>query len=450
MTVASPPAGAAEAAGGDVPRWSRSAGLPAAGAVAVVLAAAGLIAGRVDLALLAVPLVAAVGLSWGRRPAPALGGSARLELGTPRGAEVDYVLSIRPPPGVEAVVLRHRLLAGEASEVVVSASPDVTLGGTVPLLHSGPQELVRVEYRFLGADASSVGSPHEPLVAELIVAAAPAEVRALPLPWRLQGLTGTHVSARAGDGGDFRDVHRFVPGDRLRRIDWKATARHAGNAGELYVRRTSALADATVLLVLDSRDDVGEQVVEWSRNSAATKGVSSLDMAREAAGSLASAYIQAGDRVGFQDLSSTARMIPQGGGSRHLWRLLRTIETTAPSAMPFSRHRPPIAPPGALVYLLSSLLDDQAVRLALTWRGSGHRVVAVDVLPAARFARTNRYQRLAHRVLMMERHDRIDLLQARGVEVLRWQDDGTTLPRRVRLQLLSRPARQGGRPAAGR
>ncbi len=449
--MAVPPPHAAEAAPGrELPRWRRSAGVPAAAVVAVVLAAAGLIAGRVDLALLAVPLVASVGLSWGRRPAPAVGGSALLELGTPRGAEVDYVLSLRPPPGVEAVVLRQRLLAGEAREVVVSTAPDGALGGTVPLLHSGPQELVRVEYRYLGADAAAVGSPHEPLVAELVVAPARAEVRALPLPWRLQGLTGSHASARAGDGGDFRDVHRFVPGDRLRRIDWKATARRAGNAGELYVRRTAALADATVLLVLDSRDDVGEQVAEWSRNAAATMGVSSLDVAREAAGSLASAYIRAGDRVGFQDLSSTARMIPHGGGNRHLWRLLRTIETTAPSATPFSRHRPPIVPPGALVYLLSSLLDDQAVRLALTWRGGGHRVVAVDVLPAARLARTNRYQRLAHRVLLMERHDRIGLLQARGVEVLRWPDDGATLPRRVRLQLLSRPSRHGARPAVGR
>ena len=28
-----------------------------------------------------------------------------------------------------------------------------------------------------------------------------------------------------GDGGDFRDIHPFTAGNRLRRIDWKATAR---------------------------------------------------------------------------------------------------------------------------------------------------------------------------------------------------------------------------------
>ncbi len=327
--------------------------------------------------------------------------------------------------------------------MVAGPQPD-DLVGRVPLLHSGPQELVRVEYRFLGADAAALSLPQEPLVASRVVAPPRTAIRSLPLPRRLQGLTGSHESARAGDGGDFRDIHPFTAGDRLRRIDWKATARRGQNAGDLYVRRTAALADATVLIVLDSRDDVGEQVAEWSRNTAAAKGISALDVAREAASSIAAGYIQAGDRVGFQDLSSRSRMIAHAGGSRHLWRLLRAIEITQPSAVPFRHQRPPIVPPGALVYLLSSLLDDEAVRLALRWRGNGHRVIAVDVLPAGRFARTTRYERIAYRIVMMERDDRIRTLQARGVELLRWPEDGASLPRQARLQLLSRPVRGPG------
>ena len=45
---------------------------------------------------------------------------------------------------------------------------------------------------------------------------------------------------------------------------------------------------------------------------------------------------------------------------------------------------------------------------------------------------------------MMERDDRIRTLQARGVELLRWPEDGASLPRQARLQLLSRPARDAG------
>jgi uncharacterized protein (DUF58 family) len=112
--------------------------------------------------------------------------------------------------------------------------------------------------------------------------------------------------------------------------------------------------------------------------------------------------------------------------------------------VPFSRQRPPIVPPGALVYVLSSLLDDQAVRLALRWRGNGHRVIAVDILPGARFGHSNRYQRVAHRLVMMERDDRMRILQTRGVEILRWPDDRSSPPREARLQLFTRPARHAG------
>lgn len=428
-----------------VPRWTRSAGLLAGGIVALIIAATGLVFSRIDLVLLALPLVAGVVLSWEQRPASTRAATATLSLGESSGTEIDFSLTIKPPTGVEAVALRYSLLAGEARELVVVAPLLDGLAGRVPLLHSGPQELVRVEYRFLGADAAALSLPQEPLVASRVVAPRRTAIGWHPLPRRLQGLTGSHESARAGDGGDFRDVHPFTAGDRLRRIDWKTTARRGQNAADLYVRRTAALADATVLIVLDSRDDVGEQVAEWSRNTAATKGISSLDMAREAASSLAADYIQVGDRVGFQDLSSRSRMIAHAGGSRHLRRLLRGIEITQPSSVPFRHQRPPIVPPGALVYLLSSLLDDQAVGLALRWRANGHRVIAVDVLPPAQFAGTTRYERAAHRVVMMERDDRIRILQTRGVELLRWPEDGASLPRQARLRLLSQPTRASGR-----
>jgi uncharacterized protein (DUF58 family) len=433
-----------------VPVWTRSTGLIAGATVAVVLAAAALVFARIDLALLALPLVAALTSSRERRPDRTEAATATLVLTGSGGAEMDFCLTIDAPAGVEAIALRYSLASREAREVVVAGPHSGALAGSVPLLHSGPQELVRVEYLLFGPDMGTLSRPGAALVASRVVAPRRSAIGSLPLPGRLQGLTGSHESARAGDGGDFRDVHPFTPGDRMRRIDWKATARRGQSAADLYVRRTAALADATVLIVLDSRDDVGEQVAEWSRNSPAEKGISALDVAREAASAIAAGYIEAGDRVGFQDLSSRDRMIAHAGGSRHLWRLLRAIELTQPSAVPFSRQRPPIVPPGALVYVLSSLLDDQAVRLALRWRGNGHRVIAVDVLPGARFARSTRYQRVAHRLVMMERDDRIRALQARGVEFLRWTEDGSSLPRQARLQLLSRPARGAGTTGARR
>jgi uncharacterized protein (DUF58 family) len=430
--------------------WTRSPGLAAGAATSLILAAIGLIAGRIDVALLSLPLVAAIALSWDRLPGSDQQATVTISLTGSGRSEIAYRLDVQAPQQAEMIILRYSVLGGPGRELAVAAPLTRELGGLVPLLHSGPQELVRFDYRFLGSDAAAASLPEDPIVGEHVVAPGQTAIHSLPLPRRLQGMTGPHDSARAGDGGEFRDIHPFTAGDRLRRIDWKATARRGQSAGDLYVRRTNALADATVLIVMDSRDDVGEQVAEWSRNLAVDKGISSLDIAREAASSLATAYIAAGDRVGFQDLSSRARMIPHAGGGRHLWRLQRAIEITAPSSVPFQHQRPPIVPPGALVYLLSSLLDDQSVDLALTWLGNGHRVIAVDVLPPARFARTNRYQRIAHRMVLMERDDRIRLLRARGVELLRWSDEGSPLPVAARLRLLSRPMRRLGSAGAPR
>jgi len=431
------------------PSWADSAGLAAGAIAALVLVSAGLLLSQIDLALLAMPLLVSLVWARDRRPDPTEAARAHITLATPEGEQIAYRLGIDAPPGVEGIVLRCTLLAGQEHELVVAGPSSGEVTGQVPVLHSGPQELVRLDYRLLGADAAAVSFPPDPLIAGRVLSPPHAPIHRLPLPHRLQGLIGTHESARIGDGGDLRDIHQFTAGDRLRRIDWKATARRGRTAADLYVRRTAALADTTVLIVMHSRDDVGEQVAQWSRNIAAEKGLSALDVAREAAGSIAAGYIRAGDRVGFQDLSSRRGMVPHGGGARHLWRLLRAIEMTEPAAVAFRRRRPPIVPPGALVYLLSSFLDDEGVQLALRWRGAGHRVIAVDVLPAPQFAQTNRYDRIAHRIVLMAQRDRIRTLQAGGVELLRWPQDDARVPRLARIEQLTRPPRSGSR-AGGR
>jgi uncharacterized protein (DUF58 family) len=425
------------------PGWTRSPGATMGAVVAIMLVGLGLILGRIDVSLLGLPLAVATAFSWARRPPAGDVATATIAVGDSNAGELDYTIAIEPPRHTETVVIRHSVLNGSRHEFAVSGREASDLAGTVPLLHSGPQELVRIEYRLLGAEGMAASTAEDPLIAERVVAPSEVKFDALPLPPRLQGLTGQHQSARAGDGGEFRDVHPFTTGDRLRRIDWKATARRGQNAGDLYVRRTNALADATVLIVLDSRDDVGQRVAEWSRNTASRKGLSSLDVAREAATSIATAYIRSGDRVGFQDLASRARMVTHAGGSRHLWKLLRAIEVTEPSQVRFDHQRAPIVPPGALVYLLSSLLDDRSVQMALRWRANGHRVIAVNVLPTAQFDQSTRFERIAHRMVMMERDDRIRILRARGIELLSWRDETARLPLQARLQLLSRPVRAG-------
>lgn len=430
-----------------LPGWTLSGAIPAAAVVAVVFSAAGLVFSRVDIVLIALPLIACVALAWERRPqadaassfaADVGGGTDDGEVGQETGM-LRYTIDIQTPDAAEHVQLRLAVLSGPSSEYTITRSTAASITGRVPIIHSGPQELLNAQYRLIGHDAAFFSSVSQLHPVRRAIAPSFTPIESLPLPPVLHGLTGTHDSARPGDGGEFRDIHPFSPGDRLRRIDWKATARRAQTPGELYVRRTTATADATVLLVVDSRDDVGENVASWSNTSSALRGRTSMDIARNAASSIAAGYIKAGDRVGFQDLASSARVIQHGGGSRHLARVLRAIELTGPSGPPLHRVRAPLVVPGALIYVLSTFLDDEAGRMATLWRAAGHRVIAVDVLPLAKLNRLPKEEILAHRIIMMERADRIRSLASYGIDAFAWEQSDRSATRSAVLRTISRP-----------
>lgn len=412
-------------------RWT----LSPAPAGAVIVGLLGLLAAfalsRPEPALVGAPLLLAAALAWDRRPpaaddpqsdaltrvAVAASESAPAADGSPTVAVRIEASAVHRP---DALQLRLELGGDAPVDVVLTPAAAARVTGVVPVVHSGRQRVAAAQARELGADASWVSQPGERAELERVVRPRRRSVRALPLPARLLGLTGQHVSTRPGDGGEFRDVDLFHPGDRLRRIDWRATAR-AGRAGELYVRRTTATSDTAVHLVVDARDDVTGVVADWSR-AHPRPAVSSLDLAREAAASLASAYAAVGDRVGFDDLGGAPRVLPPRAGARHRERVLRAIEATTATGTLLSRVRSPRLAPGSLVYVLSTFLDDQAGTLALTWRAAGHRVIAVDVLPDRDRRDLTARERLALRTVELERRLRLGRLQAGGVELLSWAD----------------------------
>ena len=428
------------------PAWRWTAAPAVAGGLGVVLAGAGLVLGRPDVALLGAPLLVTAAL--GRQRVAAGEVSVDVAVDTtadppvgPGSRSVGYSVTTVAPPGAE-LALVHLSLVGGRSRTLVVAPSTTALAGRVALLGvSGPQEVVRASLGLVAPDGGLVAGPLGPVTAERVLAPASSPARDLPLPPGLRGLSGVHDSSRPGQGGDFRDVGPFTPGDRLRRIDWRATARRSRVAGEvtdLYVRRTLATSDAVAVVVVDSRDDVGEVVAQWASNRAGLRGVSSLHLARQAASAIAAGTVRRGDRVAFCDLGAHGRATTVGSGDRHLRRVLAAVATTrAAGALTGVRRLPPV-PPSALVYVLSTFLDDVAGSAARTWRSRGHRVVAVDVLPAPRLGGSTAQQRLAHRVVAAEREDRLDDLRAVGVEVVSWAGASGASGRRAQLRALSR------------
>ena len=111
----------------------------------------------------------------------------------------------------------------------------------------------------------------------------PEALRSLLRPAETQLYSGDELSRRKGEGTEFADLRPFTYGDRMRRINWRASARR----GELWVNEQHPERNMDVVLFLDSFADVRR----GTRRA--------LDLAVRAAATLAGRYIRRRDRVGL-------------------------------------------------------------------------------------------------------------------------------------------------------
>ncbi|WP_304451687.1 DUF58 domain-containing protein [Nocardiopsis sp. YSL2] len=153
---------------------------------------------------------------------------------------------------------------------------------------------------------------------------APWTVRTLPpfhsrrhLPGklsRLRELEGQHTAMVRGQGSEFDSLRDYVPGDDVRSIDWRATARGDG----VVVRTWRPERDRRILIVLDTGRTSAGRVGDTPR----------LDHAMDAALLLAALAGKAGDRVDFlaYDRRTRAQVRSSGKGSQ----VGRIVEAMAP------------------------------------------------------------------------------------------------------------------------
>lgn len=434
----------------DAPRppgesWAPDAALVWTAAAGIMLLTVGALIGRADVALLGLaPAITAAYAVWVRprgevwvdpaEPDDAGPGSPGRAGAVVGEVSTRYRLSV--PPGCTAVRLRAARVEHGSTEVLLAVPGRRDLTIAAASVRTGPQPQFRLEHQGLGAAGMLVGPVGVEAADLLTVLPRGRGMPALPLPQRLRGLTGQHESRRPGQGGGLRDVHPFTPGDSVRQVDWKVTARRSPGLAQLYVRRTMALGEATVVLVLDSRDDVGPDPVTWGGiQPIRPDDATSLDIARQAAMSVAEGYLAVGDRVSVEDLGVRRRTLRSGTGRRHLDRVVQQLAMVAPEGEPPRRVRPPRLASASLVYVFSTFLDPEAADMARAWRRSGMTVVAVDVLPRVRTGRLDARHWLAYRLVTLERRDRLAELVAAGVEVLHWADvAGAT----AALQLMAR------------
>ncbi len=239
----------------------------------------------------------------------------------------------------------------------------------------------------------------------------PPVLRGLLAPWRVRRLVGSHASRTVGAGVEYADLRPYSPGDALRDINWRASAR----SRELWVSQREADRVTDVVLLLDSFVESGHDVRTV------------VGMAIEAALALAESHLAVTDRVGLVELGGSLSWMVPGTGPQQLQQLTDQLLSTglhANAAERDVRLIPPRAlPPRSFVVALSPLLDRRFIDALRVLRGGGHDVVVIECppLPADFEPGDTDWARLAYRIWMLEREVTRDGLAQQGVAVAQWE-----------------------------
>ena len=132
-------------------------------------------------------------------------------------------------------------------------------------------------------------------------------------------MSGQYRSHFKGHGVTFSEHRVYVPGDDIRHIDWKVSAR----SRDPLVKKYEEERELTVFLVVD---------VSGSEAFGSSKKLKS-EVAAELASMLAHAAIHTGDRVGVLLFAGEVeKVIPPKKGRQHILRIIRDLLSFQPKS----------------------------------------------------------------------------------------------------------------------
>lgn len=219
---------------------------------------------------------------------------------------------------------------------------------------------------------------------------------------------GTHLTRHTGRGVEYGDIRAYVPGDPLRAVNWRVSARR----GRLHVTRRLTDRAADVVVLIDAYPQPRGPATRATERTV------------RGAAQVVQTALRSGDRAGIVVLGGgRPRWLGADIGQRQFYRVLDSVldagdafETTTGTLAP-----PAAVPPGAVAVAFSTLLDTEFALALLDLRKRGHVVLAVDVLPDSPFE--DEPDPLVGRIWKLQRSAMYRDMATVGVEVVPWLAD---------------------------
>lgn len=135
----------------------------------------------------------------------------------------------------------------------------------------------------------------------------------------MQGnVSGRHSSPHRGSSVEFAEYRKYVPGDDLRRLDWRVF----GRTDRYYIKEFEADTNLRCCFVLDTSGSMGF----------GSTGITKIEYARKLAGSIGYLAVQQGDAVGVSCVANgVVRNLPPTRNPAHLRTFFDVLEEATPA-----------------------------------------------------------------------------------------------------------------------
>jgi uncharacterized protein (DUF58 family) len=224
---------------------------------------------------------------------------------------------------------------------------------------------------------------------------------------------GNYVSRTAGDGLEFAGIRPYSSSDRIRRVHWRASLMRQ----QLYVTEYYCERNADVVILLDTLVSLG------------TAQANTLDVAVRAAASLAAHYLYHKDRVGLIHYGGVCTWLPPATGQLQLYRILDALLGTQTLfsylTADIARIPPRVLPPGALIFVITTMLDTRIDAALHDLLARGFQFVLLIISPAHVIlsSRHQRHSEATARLWRLEMDLRLRDLRRSGMPVVMQNSD---------------------------
>jgi uncharacterized protein (DUF58 family) len=381
--------------------------------IGVLGIALGLVVARSGLMVIAAPSLVALVLVLGRGSRP-----DEVELAVSvseeqclEGEELELRVRVRSPARLGLISVVPQL--GDEFEVTPLAAPlvrnvsEAVFSFRVVPLRWGKKTLsdITISARTLGLGWTA---QLEISVYGLRVLPSRVTARDLAIPAGVLTRMGQHVGRRPGPGMEFLGTREYAAGDSVRAINWPASSR----TRQLIVNQYASERSSDVVVFVDLTTEVE------------VEGCPVLEASIRIAASLAQAYLEQGDRVGLVGFGARLRWVAPRLGAEAYHRIMDEMLAAAinlsfvePSLTRLPRSA---LPTGALVFVVSPLLERAVLDSIADLRRRGHAVIVIDMIGVAEPSQAQRASELSWRIWRMEREALLSALTDLGVARVPW------------------------------